>query len=216
MSEMKGRYVSLSQKEKCFIAGCYGLGFRYSRIAEEFASAFPGETIPPQGSAQRYNFNNPNFRLGAEASVMNGSVTDSQYAAELLKAFDEGRRRYEEDPYLDVPIARLGYRMTQYQELFDKARDAADKATSGPNPNYGRGQSLTRQCLEILKQAAEERGGLYTNRRTVDLSLQKMSDEDLKAAIFGQIFQGELVESSADDVRLALHAGGSGSSGNAD
>ncbi|WP_180001226.1 DUF2280 domain-containing protein [Acinetobacter sp. YH12255] len=65
----------------------------------------------------------------------------------LKKEFEDTRKSYLEAPQ-NIPIANQAVRLEVYQRLINKAKSPA-------------------MALKILKQAAEEMGGKYTNRQEI-------------------------------------------------
>ena len=75
--------------------------------------------------------------------------------------FAETRRRYDAD-VASLPIAKQSYRLSRLQRMSEKAEDAGQTALAA----------------DLLKQAAQDRGGLFTNRRRLEVTnpLQTLSD----------------------------------------
>ena len=74
--------------------------------------------------------------------------TGKDLSASLKKEFEETREEYLDKPK-NIPIANPTVRLEAYQRLINKAKSPV-------------------MALKILKQAAEEMGGKYTNKQEVD------------------------------------------------
>lgn len=73
--------------------------------------------------------------------------TGKDLSASLKKEFEETREEYLDKPK-NIPIANQTVRLEAYQRLINKAKSPV-------------------MALKILKQAAEEMGGKYTNRQEI-------------------------------------------------
>jgi hypothetical protein len=98
----------------------------------------------------------------------------SYYAAgdKWREVFEVRRKAYLED-VAAVPIAHMGYRL----QMLQQGLDAAKRAKNWP------------LVASLLEQAAKEMGGLYTSRRTLQVSdtgrksAAEMTPEERKAAV---------------------------------
>jgi hypothetical protein len=75
--------------------------------------------------------------------------------------FSETRRRYDSD-IASIPISKLSYRLSRLQRMSEHAEDAGNLTLAA----------------DLLKQAAQDKGGVFTNRRKLDVTspLQTLSD----------------------------------------
>ena len=93
--------------------------------------------------------------------------------AELRELFERTREGFL-DETASVPIASVTFRLRELQRLYLKARDG--------NPAV---------AAELLKQAAQEKGGVFTNRSQVTIlrqlqrEVEAMSDDELLAHATG-------------------------------
>lgn len=73
--------------------------------------------------------------------------------ATLRNLFDDVRKAYVEE-VATVPIANQGFRLAELQRMYSKAVVAGNR----------------KQAADLLRQAAEEVGGVLTNERNVNMS----------------------------------------------
>lgn len=67
----------------------------------------------------------------------------------FVQLFHETRQKFD-DGLIDIPIANKYYRLKNYQQQLE------------------RNKRNTVMALKILRQAAEDTGGVYTNKQTID------------------------------------------------
>ena len=91
--------------------------------------------------------------FGLELSKQAVAHYASVEAAEKWKLlYAEARKRYIEDT-AEVEVAHQGFRLRELGKLYQRAKK----------------RSADKMAAEFLRQAAEEVGGSYTNRRTLDI-----------------------------------------------
>jgi hypothetical protein len=75
--------------------------------------------------------------------------------------FAETRRRYDSD-IASIPITKQSYRLSRLQRMSEKAEDLGNLPLAA----------------DLLEQAAKDRGGVFTNRRKLEVTnpLQTLSD----------------------------------------
>lgn len=83
----------------------------------------------------------------------------------FVQLFHETRQKFD-DGLIDIPIANKYYRLKNYQQQLE------------------RNKRNTVMALKILRQAAEDTGGVYTNKQTID---NTSSDGSMKPTLIERV-----------------------------
>lgn len=84
-----------------------------------------------------------------------------QLAEKWVNIFNETRRQFDAS-VASIPVAKLSYRLSMLQRMAERAEGAKNYALAA----------------DLLKQAAQDRGGMFTNKRELKVTnpLQTLTD----------------------------------------
>lgn len=165
----KKSLITLTDEHKSYIVVQWAMWRSAAQIIEQFGEVF-GMEITYKHVAQ-YNLDG-----------WYGSRTDR--AAPLSKwrtLFDETRAKFLSE-ITAIPISNEAYRLKTLQHLLDK-QIATDNASG---------------AMALLKQAAEEVGRVYTNKREIEVTPLALVSEAEKRALIADVIKAGIDRIEAD------------------